>query len=326
MRTCTNLFVTGGCGFIGSAFIRKTLEASEFSGKVVNLDALTYAGHERNIPNGDPDSRYIFIEGKIQDRALVEKICVEHAIDTIVHFAAESHVDNSFNNPISFTMNNTVGAHVFFLNCIEGKVKKIIQISSDEIYGEKLKGKCNEQDKIEPTNPYSASKAAAEIIINSHKYGYKKEIITIRGNNIYGIKQYPEKLIPRCILSLIKNKKIPIHGNGRNIRYYLSAVDFSKAIIKVLKKTKKGIYNVGNTIPYSNNEVAKLICKLMNKNPKKYIQYVEDRPYNDKRYSISINKIKKLGWKPEKQLIKDLPSIIDWYKNNYKLFNKFKLN
>ena len=205
-------------------------------------------------------------------------------------------------------------------------MKKIIQISSDEIYGEKLKGKCNENDKIEPTNPYSASKAAAEIIINSHKYGYKKEIITIRGNNIYGIRQYPEKLIPRCILSLIKNKRIPLHGNGKNIRYYLSAPDFSKAVIRILRKTSKGIYNVGNTIPYTNNQVAQMVCKLMKKNPKKYIKYVKDRPYNDKRYSIAINKIKKLGWKPKRVLKEDLSLIIDWYRINSELFNKFKYN
>jgi dTDP-glucose 4,6-dehydratase len=316
-------FITGGAGFIGSHICEEIFRSFKNS-KIIIYDKLTYAGNKKYLKNIIKSKRVKFIRGDILDYKKYSQHIKNS--DYAINVAAESHVDNSFNNPISFTMNNTVGAHVFFLNCIEGKVKKIIQISSDEIYGEKLKGKCNEQDKIEPTNPYSASKAAAEIIINSHKYGYKKEIITIRGNNIYGIKQYPEKLIPRCILSLIKNKKIPIHGNGRNIRYYLSAVDFSKAIIKVLKKTKKGIYNVGNTIPYSNNEVAKLICKLMNKNPKKYIQYVEDRPYNDRRYSISINKIKKLGWKPEKQLIKDLPSIIDWYKNNYKLFNKFKLN
>ena len=148
-------------------------------------------------------------------------------------------------NPISFSLTNAVGTHTFLLNCINNNVKKIVHISSDEVYGEKLAGKCKETQKINPTNPYSASKAAAEIIINSHKYAYKKEIITVRGNNVYGIRQYPEKLIPRCIISLLKNKKIPIHGNGKNIRYYLSAKDFAKAVCLLIKKKKQRAFQCG---------------------------------------------------------------------------------
>ena len=161
------------------------------------------------------------------------------------------------------------------------------------------------------------------MIINSHKYAYKKEIITVRGNNVYGIRQYPEKLIPRCIISLLKNKKIPLHGNGKNIRHYLSAKDFAKAICFLIKKKNRGIFNVGSDDSFSNIFVAKTICKLLNKDPKKFIKFVKDRPYNDRRYSISANKIRRLGWKPNNYLSDDLPSIIDWYKNNIKLFKKF---
>ena len=316
-------FITGGAGFIGSHICEEVFKSFKNS-KIIIFDKLTYAGNKKYLSDIIQSKRVKFVKGDILDYRKYVKLLKN--VDYAINVAAESHVDNSFNNPISFTMNNTVGAHTFFLNCIQNNVKKIIQISSDEIYGEKLKGKCNENDKIEPTNPYSASKAAAEIIINSHKYGYKKEIITVRGNNIYGIRQYPEKLIPRCILSLIKNKRIPLHGNGKNIRYYLSATDFSKAVIRILRKTSKGIYNVGNTIPYTNNQVAQMICKLMKKDPKKYIKYVKDRPYNDKRYSIAINKIRKLGWKPKRVLKEDLSLIIDWYRINFKLFNKFKYN
>ena len=181
-----------------------------------------------------------------------------------------------------------------------------------------------EQQKIEPTNPYSASKAAAEIFINSYKYSYKKEIITVRGNNIYGIRQYPEKLIPRCIISLLKNKKIPIHGNGKNERFYLSAQDFARAIILLAKKKNNGIYNIGSDESYTNIELAKSICKYLGKDPKKFINYVKDRPYNDKRYSISSSKIRKIGWKPKFNLIKDLPKIVQWYSDNLYLYKGFK--
>ena len=233
-------------------------------------------------------------------------------------------MDNSYTNPISFSLTNTVGAHTFLLNCINNKVKKIVHISSDEVYGEKLIGSCDETQKIEPTNPYSASKAAAEVIINSHKYSYKKEIITIRGNNVYGIKQYPEKLIPRCIINLLRNKKIPLHGNGKNQRFYLSAIDFAKAVVLLIKNKNNGVYNVGSNEFYSNTQIAKLICKYLKKDPKKFISYVKDRPYNDKRYAVSTKKIRRLGWEPKYNLIKDLPIIIEWYKKNFILYKNCK--
>ena len=171
----------------------------------------------------------------------------------------------------------------------------------------------------------SYSFAAAEIIINIHKYAYKKEIITIRGNNVYGIRQYPEKLIPRCIISLLKGKKIPIHGKGNNIRHYLSAKDFARAVCLLAKKKHKGIYNVGSQESYSNIYIAKTICRILNKNPKKFIKFIKDRPYNDRRYSISTQKINKLGWEPEYKLKNELLNIIQWYKKNIKLFKNFKL-
>ena len=147
----------------------------------------------------------------------------------------------------------------------------------------------------------------------------------MRGNNVYGIRQYPEKLIPRCIISLLKNKQIPIHGNGKNIRYYLSAKDFAKAVCLLIKKRNKGLFNVGSEDFFSNIYIAKSICKILNKDPKKYIKYVKDRLYNDRRYSVSTNKIRRLGWKPKNYLMYDLPTIIDWYKHNIRLFKKFKL-
>ena len=315
------IFITGGAGFIGSHISEEIFHTFKKS-KIIIFDKLTYAGNKHYIKNIINSPRVKFVKGDINNYYSYTKLLKK--VDLAINIAAESHVDNSFTNPISFSLTNTVGAHTFLLNCINNKVKKIVHISSDEVYGEKLIGRCDETQKIEPTNPYSASKAAAEVIINSHKYSYKKEIITIRGNNIYGIRQYPEKLIPRCIISLLKNEKIPLHGKGNNIRHYLSARDFAKAVCLLIKKKNKGIYNVGSYDSFSNIHIAKSICKILNKDPKKFIKFVKDRPYNDKRYSISTNKIRKLGWRPKNTLMVDLLDIIEWYKNNIQLYKNFK--
>ena len=315
------IFITGGAGFIGSHICEEIYKKFPKS-KIIIFDKLTYAGKKKYIENIIKSPRVKFVRGDIIKHQTYSSLLKN--IDLAINVAAESHVDNSFISPLSFSLTNTVGAHAFLLKCIENKAKKIIHISSDEIYGEKLLGKCNEQQKIEPTNPYSASKAAAEIFINSYKYSYKKEIITVRGNNIYGIRQYPEKLIPRCIISLLKNKKIPIHGDGKNERFYLSVQDFARAIILLIKKKNNGIYNIGSNESYTNIELAKSICKYLDKDPKKFINYVKDRPYNDKRYSISSSKIRKIGWKPKFNLIKDLPKIVQWYSDNLYLYKDFK--
>ena len=315
------IFITGGAGFIGSHISEELFNTFKKS-KIIIFDKLTYAGNKFFIKEILKSPRVKFVKGDINNFNAYSKLL--KGADLAINVAAESHVDNSFTNPISFTITNTVGTHSFLLNCINNKVKKIIHISSDEVYGEKLSGSCTENNGIKPTNPYSASKAAAEVIINSHKFAYKKEIITIRANNIYGIRQYPEKLIPRAILGILNNKKIPIHGNGKNIRYYLSAKDFAKAVSLLIKKRFKGIFNVGSNEYYSNIKIVKKICEILNKDPKQYIKYVKDRPYNDRRYAISTKKIRKLGWKPEHSLMDDLHKIIEWYKNNSKLFKKFK--
>ena len=315
------IFITGGAGFIGSHICEEIYQKFPKS-KIIIFDKLTYAGKKKYIENIIKSPRVKFVKGDIIKHQTYSSLLKN--IDLAINVAAESHVDNSFISPLSFSLTNTVGAHAFLLKCIENKAKKIIHISSDEIYGEKLSGKCNEQQKIEPTNPYSASKAAAEIFINSYKYSYKKEIITVRGNNIYGIRQYPEKLIPRCIISLLKNRKIPIHGDGKNERFYLSVQDFARAIILLIKKKNSGIYNIGSNESYTNIELAKSICKYLDKDPKKFINYVKDRPYNDKRYSISSSKIRKIGWKPKFNLIKDLPKIVQWYSDNLYLYKDFE--
>lgn len=313
------IFITGGAGFIGSHVSEVFFQAFKNS-KIIILDKLTYAGNKKFLSSIINSPRVKFIKGDINDVKKYNKYLKN--CDLAINIAAESHVDNSFKSPLNFTITNTLGAHTFLLECIKYNVKKILHVSSDEVYGEIVRGKFTEKQLVNPTNPYSASKAAAEILINSYKFTYKKEILIVRANNIYGIRQYPEKLISSSIHRLLNNKKIEIHGNGLNIRYYLSAIDFAKALCLLVVKKDKGIFNIGSDFFEKNINIAKTICKILKKDPHKYIKYVKDRPYNDKRYSVSSTKIRKLGWSPKENLIKDLPMIIDWYKKNPKLFKK----
>ena len=313
------IFITGGAGFIGS-HVSEAFFKNFTKSKIIILDKLTYAGNKSFISSILKSKRVQFIKGDIINTKNYSEFL--NNCDLAINIAAESHVDNSFISPLNFTKTNSLGAHAFFLECIKKRVKKILHISSDEVYGEKLSGTCFENQLVNPTNPYSASKAAAEILINSYKYTYKKEIIIVRANNIYGIRQYPEKLISTSIVNLINNKPIPIHGNGKNIRFYLSAEDFANALVLLVKKKDKGTFNIGSNFFEKNINIAQYICKILKKNPKKFIKFTKDRLYNDKRYSVSSKKIRKLGWKPKRNLIKDLPMIIEWYKKNYKIFKK----
>tara|TARA_Y100000590_G_scaffold469367_1_gene656530 strand:+ start:3048 stop:4004 length:957 start_codon:yes stop_codon:yes gene_type:complete len=313
-----SFFITGAAGFIGSHVCEFIFDKFPKS-KIIALDKLTYAGNKFFLRKLLKSKRFFFIHSDILNTNKYYKYLKN--IDCAINIAAESHVDNSFGNSVHFTKTNTLGAHVFLENCISNKVKKIIHISTDEVYGDKIKGVSHETDSMNPTNPYSASKAAAEMITNSYKFVYKRDIIILRANNIYGTRQFPEKLIPSCTVSLIKNKKIPIHGNGKNIRHYLYVKDFCSALVIIIKKINKGIYNIGTNESYSNLQVAKKICSLMNK-PYSNIKFTKDRVFNDRRYSISSKKITKLGWRPKTRLFKELKKITEWYKVNKNLFNR----
>ena len=312
------IFITGGAGFIGSHICEELYKKIPNS-KLVILDKITYAANLKFISHLIKDKKRVkFIKADILDNTKYKKIIKN--FDIAINVAAESHVDRSFKNSILFTKTNTLGAHIFFQTCLEKKVKKIVHVSTDEVYGEKLLGSFDEKSHLNPTNPYSASKAAAEIIINSYNYHFKSNILIVRGNNIYGKRQFPEKLIPSCITKLIKNKPIEIHGSGNHIRCYLSAVDFANAIYLLLKKKRTGIFNIGNNKYFKNIEIAKIICKKFKKDKKQFIHFVKDRPFNDRRYSVNINKMKKIGWRPRNSLINDLDEIIKWYHDNINLF------
>ena len=303
-----NLLITGGCGFIGSNFIN-TFFYKHVDINIINLDALYYCANEANIlPEIRASDRYNLVKGNLCSFDLVAHILDNYSIDLVIHFAAQSHVQNSFNDSLQYTHDNIVGTHTL-LEAVRlyGKIKKFIHISTDEVYGESMISE-DEQKKDEssilcPTNPYAATKAAAELIAKSYYYSFKIPIIITRGNNVYGPNQYPEKLIPLFIKLLKENKPVTIQGDGSNLRAFLHVNDVSSALDIILEKGQIGeIYNIGSdeNTEYSVTEIAHKLIKLI-KGPNAIINdsitYIEDRPFNDKRYHISNEKLKQLGWK-----------------------------
>ena len=233
-----------------------------------------------------------------------------------MHLAAESHVDNSIGNSLIFTTSNTYGTHVLLEAARLSNIRKFLHVSTDEVYGDIEKGSFKEDSGLSPNNPYSASKAGAEMIARSYRKTYKMPITIVRGNNVFGPYQYPEKIIPRFITRLLDNKKVPLHGNGSNIRTYMFVNDFANALDLVFNRGKIGeIYNLGTSDEISNLELTKLMLKKLGKDDS-YIDFVEDRPFNDKRYSIDVSKIKALGWRQKYSFEEGLNETIEWYKYN----------
>lgn len=300
------LLITGGCGFIASNFINYYFNKNNVE-ILINLDAMYYCANENNVnENIRKSNNYKFIEGNICDRNLVMFLLKEYNITHVIHFAAQSHVQNSFEDSIKFTHDNIVGTHTLLECCRKyNKLEKFIHVSTDEVYGESMLN-VNELHKTEhsilcPTNPYAATKAGAELIAQSYNHSYKLPIIITRGNNVYGPNQYPEKLIPLFIKLLNENKKVTIQGDGSSVRAFLHTNDTSRAFECILEKGVIGeIYNIGcdEGMEYSVTDVAKILIKMIKNtdNYNEWIEYIEDRPYNDKRYYISNKKLKELGW------------------------------
>ena len=312
-----NILITGGCGFIGSNFINYFMEKYK-NLNIINIDAIYYCADETNILYEFRRSdRYTFIKGNINNKELVELILNTHNIDTIIHFAAQSHVDNSFSNPLQYSNDNILGTHTL-LECIKNNknIEKFIHVSTDEVYGENDNDIKNEKSLLNPTNPYSATKAAAEMLVNSYVYSYNIPAIITRGNNVYGPRQYPEKLIPKFILALKMDEKCSIHGEGNTRRSFLYIDDVVRAFDIILHKGVIGaIYNIGTEIEYSVMEITEKLVKLI-KNKTDFdneIEFVEDRKYNDKRYYINFDKLEKLGWKHTIKLEEGLKKTIDYY-------------
>ncbi|MFW6309297.1 MAG: dTDP-glucose 4,6-dehydratase [bacterium] len=310
------LMITGGCGFIGSNFIRYVLEKyTEY--QIINLDKLTYAGDVNNLKKVADNENYNFIQGDICNRFLVNKI-VDSSIDCIINFAAESHVDRSIENPGIFIDTNVRGTETLLRAARKNKINKYIQISTDEVYGSLgQEGNFNEESSLAPNNPYAASKASADLLVRSYHKTYGLSCNIIRCTNNFGPYQYPEKLIPVLIINSLKNKKLPLYGDGKNVRDWIHVIDHCRAIDCVLNKGENGeIYNVGACNERTNLEVAEMILDILNK-PKNLIEFVPDRPGHDRRYALDTGKIKnELGWKPIYDFAEGLSKTVAWYREH----------
>lgn len=309
----TRFLITGGLGFIGSNFILYALKKYP-NCKIVNLDAEFIGSNKNNLSKLKHQKNYRFFKGNINDKKLVEKLV--QSCDVVINFAAESHVDRSIDSPKPFFDSNTMGT-LTILEAIRKFDKKLIHISTDEVFGSLKSGSATEESPFNPSSPYAASKASAELLVNSYFVTHGIDAIITRCTNNYGPRQFPEKLIPKTILLAMKNKKIPIYGNGKNIRDWLFVLDHCKAVLSVFEKGKSGeSYNISGHHEFDNNTIVKKILKMMGKSVK-LIKYVKDRKGHDFRYSLDSSKIeKKLQWKPSYDFETALKYTIDWYCNN----------
>ena len=314
-----NLLITGGCGFIGSNFINYICKKEPIY-NVINIDAMYYCASAQNIDKEIRESsQYKFIKGNINDFNLIKYILKTENITHIIHFAAQSHVDNSFENSLQYTFDNVKGTHTL-LEAVRQVNKDILflHFSTDEVYGE---SKINEDAKTEtsllsPTNPYAASKAAAEMYVNAYNHSYGLKTIISRGNNVYGPNQYPEKLIPKFIKLLKENKKCTIHGDGSSLRSFIHVYDVSTAVETILNHGIIGeVYNIGSEEENEKSviDVTKILIEQIHNTTdyNQYIEYVEDRPFNDQRYFINSNKLQKLGWKQKKKFSDEIFKLIN---------------
>ena len=309
------LLVTGGAGFIGSCFIRRMLnEHPDY--KIINLDVLTYCGNIENLDDVKNNPNYTFVHGNICDKNLVSQIVEQ--VDAVVNFAAESHVDNSIKHPEIFVETNVQGTLNLLQSAKQFKIDRYLQVSTDEVYGTLGKtGYFTETTPLAPNSPYSASKASADMLVRAYYETYKMPVLTTRCSNNYGPYQYPEKLIPFFISQLLKDEKVPVYGDGLNVRDWLYVYDHCTAIDTVLHKGRVGqIYNIGGHNEKTNMEITHLILEAMGKDESS-IKYVEDRLGHDKRYAICNDKIQsELGWKPSVTFEEGIKLTIDWYLSN----------
>ena len=309
------LLVTGGLGFIGSNFIKYILEEQPDI-EITNLDKISYGANPANLQDIEGNKNYRFIKGDICDKKILEEYITNS--DVIVNFAAESHVDRSISDPSPFLRSNTEGV-LSLLEVIRNCNKKIkfIQIGTDESYGDILDNSFREEDRLKPSSPYAASKASADMLCLAYYRTYGLDVIISRCTNNFGPYQFPEKLIPKTIIRTNLNLKIPIYGSGKNVRDWIYVIDHCDAINRIISKGKSGeIYNISSGNELTNIEIVENILKLLNKS-EELIEFVEDRPGHDVRYSLNSSKIRKeLDWKPEYEFSKALKETVDWYIDN----------
>jgi dTDP-glucose 4,6-dehydratase len=300
------LLVTGAAGFIGSTYVRLIQDDHD----VVVLDKLTYAGRRENLPDGVE-----LVVGSIEDRALVTELA--EGVDAIVNFAAESHVDRSIADQDAFARTHVIGTSVLLDAARERGVGRYLQVSTDEVYGSIPEGSFTESSPLDPSSPYSATKAGGDLLVSAHAHTYGIEAVICRGSNNYGPRQYPEKLIPLCILNALNDDPLPVYGDGRQIRNWLFVEDFARGIQTVLERGRAGeAYNVGGPDECENLEVVRRILELTGRD-ESLIEYVKDRPGHDRRYSLSSDKLKsELGWEAQVRFEEGLARTVDWYRDN----------
>ncbi|KAI5662019.1 hypothetical protein M9H77_21342 [Catharanthus roseus] len=315
-----NILITGAAGFI-ACHVANRLIRNYTDYKIIVLDKLDYCSNLKNLNPSQSSPNFKFIKGDIASADLVNFILVTESIDTIMHFAAQTHVDNSFGNSFEFTKNNIYGTHVLLEACkVTGQIKRFIHVSTDEVYGETdgdaVVGN-HEASQLLPTNPYSATKAGAEMLVMAYGRSYGLPVITTRGNNVYGPNQFPEKLIPKFILLAMSGQPLPIHGDGSNVRSYLYCEDVAEAFELILHKGEVGhVYNIGTDKERRVLDVATDICKLFSLDPNNVIKFVENRPFNDQRYFLDHQKLKKLGWSERTSWEEGLRRTMEWYVKN----------
>ncbi len=328
-----NMLVTGGCGFIGTNFIRHLMQADDFGGRIVNLDCLSYAGNPANLEGYEDihDGRYVFVHGDICDARKLAAVFGRYEIDTVCHFAAESHVDRSIVDPDRFIRTNINGT----FNLLEqirrhaGQIELFHHISTDEVYGSlSEKGYFREDTPYDPSSPYSASKAASDHLVKAYARTYGLPVTVSNCSNNYGPFQFPEKLIPLMILNAQEGKKLPLYGDGRNVRDWLYVNDHCRAIWEIMKRGRRGeTYNIGGCCERKNIDVVNTICALLDlRKPldsgisrAELIQFVSDRPGHDRRYAIDCSKLMtELQWQPEETFESGLEKTVDWYFANAK--------
>ncbi|XP_021274443.1 trifunctional UDP-glucose 4,6-dehydratase/UDP-4-keto-6-deoxy-D-glucose 3,5-epimerase/UDP-4-keto-L-rhamnose-reductase RHM1-like [Herrania umbratica] len=318
--TPKNILITGAAGFIASHVCNRLI-CNYPDYKIVVLDKLDYCSSLKNLNPSRLSPNFKFIKGDIASADLVHFILLTESIDTIMHFAAQTHVDNSFGNSFEFTKNNIYGTHVLLEACkVTGQVKRFIHVSTDEVYGETDEDAVvgnHEASQLLPTNPYSATKAGAEMLVMAYGCSYGLPVITTRGNNVYGTNQFPEKLIPKFILLAMNGKPLPIHGDGSNVRSYLYCEDVAEAFEVILHKGEVGhVYNIGTKKERRVIDVARDICRLFSLDPDAQIKFVDNRPFNDQRYFLDDQKLKSLGWYEKTTWEEGLKKTMEWYVRN----------
>ncbi|KAL3849342.1 hypothetical protein ACJIZ3_011224 [Penstemon smallii] len=315
-----NILITGAAGFIAS-HVANRLIRNYPAYKIVVLDKLDYCSNLKNLFPSKSSPNFKFVKGDIASADLVNYLLITENIDTIMHFAAQTHVDNSFGNSFEFTKNNIYGTHVLLEACkVTGQIRRFIHVSTDEVYGETDEDAVvgnHEASQLLPTNPYSATKAGAEMLVMAYGRSYGLPVITTRGNNVYGPNQFPEKLIPKFILLAMRGQTLPIHGDGSNVRSYLYCEDVAEAFEVVLHKGEVGhVYNIGTKKERRVIDVAQDICKLFNMDPDKSIKFVDNRPFNDQRYFLDDQKLVNLGWSEKTTWEEGLKKTMEWYTSN----------